>query len=605
MVQNLTLFLEFFISALYTWRKIVKVSNMLYCRLSQSLFTNSFVRLASCRSLFSTIRYLHEDRTGPDSEFKKLLLQQMKKNAELKTEAAKEKQKTDSAILSKEKKVNPPTTIDITENSRNLYGSEFPVNVSPASKGSLESNSPTVSQSQNKDSKLNSNVKAFEKRTKRFVESALRKRKGSKRQLLTNERMSKKLKIEETQTKLENKSLKLSKEDNDKVKNKPVEQSKSDESLGDEKSHAEAKAELARSIIAFKAEQMISNEKKILKEQSKSNPEADKTSINLSGSENKSNDRIKLGNQGKSEKNVNRKTDRNRTSTSKNGFERFMTNIKDKNQQAPKQSQTPSDSVNIKSFMKSRFLEYISKARSRAMQSKLKQSTSLKARKNSSTTIKTDSNKNDHLRRSIEIKGGLPKPRASQNESVSEKGTESIKIEKIKNPTQTQFETKSSREINSNSTTNDNSKQLSKTITLPGTISNKGVSIKSESEEPKLEVVERDSLRNKPTQNQFETKPSTATKTELDTKDFSNISNKHKKGLSKSKTPQSASSGKSAATPSEALQNTSSFTTKIDEELIKAKKLQNLQSAKKAKEAKSKSIKTKPNPTKPNSPSSL
>lgn len=558
------------------------MSNMLYWRLSQSLCTDSFVRLVSCRSLVPMIRYLHEDKTGPNSELRRLLLQRMKKNAELKSEAAKKKQRAESASLSKEKNVNPPTNVNITENSKNLYGSEFPVKVNPASKGSLESNSSTESRFHNKDSKLNSNLEAFKKRTKSFVESALLKRKGSKRQRLTSERMSKKLKIEETQKKLKNESFKLSQADTAKDKNKPVEQSKIEESLGDEKSHAEAKAELARSIIAFKAQRMISNESKILQEPNK-----------------------RLGIQ--SEENMNRQIDMNRTSKSKNGFERFMTNIKDKNQEAPKQTQTTSESDDIKSYMKSRFLEYISKTRTRAMQSKLNESNSQKTRTNSSTTIKTDPNTSDNLKSSIEIKGGSPQKRASQTNKVSrksEKGTESIKIEKIKNPSKTQLETKSSTEINSISTTKENSKQgLSKASPLAGTTSNKGVSIKSENRESNVKVVERNSLKNKQTQSQFETKPSTAAKTELDTKAISNISNTNKEGLSKSKTLQSASSDKSTATTSKSLQNSSSFTTKIDEELIKAKKVQNLQSAKKAKEAKSKSINdNKPLPTKPNSP---
>ncbi|TDG45053.1 hypothetical protein AWZ03_008478 [Drosophila navojoa] len=67
----------------------------------------------------------------------------MKKNAELKREAAKEKQKADSAVLSKDKNVNPPSNIDIAENSKNLYGSEFPVKVNPTSSDSLESRSST------------------------------------------------------------------------------------------------------------------------------------------------------------------------------------------------------------------------------------------------------------------------------------------------------------------------------------------------------------------------------------------------------------------------------------------------------------------------------
>ncbi|XP_030246324.1 uncharacterized abhydrolase domain-containing protein DDB_G0269086-like [Drosophila navojoa] len=158
------------------------MSNMLYWRLSRPLYTYLSVRFVCYRPLAPMIRYFHEDKT---EEFKQRLRQRMKKNAELKDDAAKVKQKAspttiaESASLSKVNETKPPTSINVNESSPNLYGVECPIQLNADSDCSGVSSSVIPNPSQDKD--IESSVETFEIRAKTFVESAKHKEKESER----------------------------------------------------------------------------------------------------------------------------------------------------------------------------------------------------------------------------------------------------------------------------------------------------------------------------------------------------------------------------------------------------------------------------------------
>ncbi|KRG01408.1 uncharacterized protein Dmoj_GI27056, partial [Drosophila mojavensis] len=159
------------------------MSNLLYWRLSRPLYTYLSVRFVCYRPLAPMIRYFHEDKT---EEFKKRLRQRMKKNAELKDDAAKARQKAatpatiaESASLSKLNETKPSTSININENSPNLYGVECPIQPNADPDCSAVSSSSISNPSQDKD--IESSVETFEIRAKAFVESAKHKEKESER----------------------------------------------------------------------------------------------------------------------------------------------------------------------------------------------------------------------------------------------------------------------------------------------------------------------------------------------------------------------------------------------------------------------------------------
>ncbi|XP_023176177.2 uncharacterized protein LOC111603007 isoform X2 [Drosophila hydei] len=165
------------------------MSNMLYWRLAQPLYTYLSVRFVCYRPLAPMIRYLHKDKTGPDSEFKKRLRQRLHKAIEAKVDNLKEKQRAstsgtpaDSASASKKdvKKVNPPPSIKVIDNSKNLYGIEYPSQMYKDSQPPPETSPATLKKSNEKDVGLNTDKPTFESRAKAFVESSIIKEQESK-----------------------------------------------------------------------------------------------------------------------------------------------------------------------------------------------------------------------------------------------------------------------------------------------------------------------------------------------------------------------------------------------------------------------------------------